>query len=439
MSTTNDHGRWEFDESGNVHYVAPEGGSKQTTDGTYRYAKNQTASTSRKSTKKNNDDWHWLLIVLGFVFWWPIGLVLLFLQISGKWKDSKKTAQEAQKAAAAVKKAAQQFKQGQANAASHATTQNTAEPVKTAPNPAAKKTPKDRKKQDALDAKAYGLGNVKLFRVLGGIMTGLFGFTFIMTLIDEIRYFYSWSWFFEYLTPLAALTLCGVALLCVGGSRKRKLKRFQKYLTMIGNKDTVSITSLAKAMGESEKKVEKDLEEMLERGVLEEGYVDAARRMLVLGGLLEEEPVEKPEPEPEVLDNATATLRRIRSLNDAIANEEVSAKIDRIEEITAKIFRLLEDRPEKAGELRSFMNYYLPQTLKILDNYSKLEAQGIEGENIADGKQKIESIMDKMVDGYESQLDKLFAGDVLDISADLKVMESMMEKDGLTVDNELKF
>ena len=33
---------------------------------------------------------------------------------------------------------------------------------------------------------------------------------------------------------------------------------------------------------------------------------------------------------------------------------------------------------------------------------------------------------------------KLFADDVLDISADLKVMESMLEKDGLTADNELK-
>ena len=85
------------------------------------------------------------------------------------------------------------------------------------------------------------------------------------------------------------------------------------------------------------------------------------------------------------------------------------------------------------------MNYYLPQTLKILENYAKLEAQGIEGENIAEAKAKIEGTMDKVVDGYETQLDKLFANDVLDISADLKVMEQMMEKDGLAVENELNF
>ena len=182
---------------------------------------------------------------------------------------------------------------------------------------------------------------------------------------------------------------------------------------------------------------------MLERDYFEHGYIDAARNLLVLkeGGIQEE-----PAPQPEVQDIpddkaesiADSTLKHIREINDDIDNPELSRKIDRIEELTAKIFRLLEARPEKAGELKSFMNYYLPQTLKILENYAKLEEQDVEGENIRETKQKIEDMMDKIVDGYETQLDKLFADDALDISADLKVMETMLEKDGLTADSELK-
>ena len=288
------------------------------------------------------------------------------------------------------------------------------------------------------------MGHIRLFRGIGLGIAGLFGFAFVMELLDEIRYFYSWDWLLSETLPLLALCLIGLTLVGVAGSRKRKLTRFQKYLTMIGMRKVIPIASLAKSMGVSERKVEKDLEEMLERDFWEEGYVDAARRALVLGGPLEEEP--EPEPAPEAqpapdgpTDTATSTLTHIRQVNDAIANQELSDKIDRIEELTAKIFKLLDERPEKAGELRSFMNYYLPQTLKILESYSKLEAQGIEGENIAEAKGKIEAMMDKLVDGYEAQLDKLFANDVLDISADLKVMESMLEKDGLTADCELKF
>jgi hypothetical protein len=294
-----------------------------------------------------------------------------------------------------------------------------------------------KKRQDA--GKAYGLGNVRLFRTIGAIMTCLFGFAFVMELIDELTYFYSIGWLLEETVPLLALTLIGVTFLGVAGSRQRKLKKFRRYLKMIGNRDEIAVGSLASAMGTTEKKVFQDLEEMLERDFFEQGYLDVARQKLVLreGGVPEPEPEQEPQTEetPE-LQNYN-TLRRIRQINDAIANPELSEKIYRIEELTAKIFRLLDERPEKAGELRTFMNYYLPQTLKILESYAKLEAQGVDGDNIQEAKQKIESMMDKLVDGYETQLDKLFADDVLDISADLKVMEQMLEKDGLTVDNGL--
>ena len=258
-----------------------------------------------------------------------------------------------------------------------------------------------------------------------------------------MTYFFDLGYLLRQTLPLLALCLTGLALLGMAGSRTRKMKKFRKYLTMIGRKDEISISALAKAMGNSEKKTAQELEEMLERDYFDSGYIDAARNMLVLkeGGIPEEP---EPQPQPQDVSDeqaesvADSTLKHIRQINDDIDNPELSRKIDRIEELTAKIFRLLEARPEKAGELKSFMNYYLPQTLKILENYAKLEEQDVDGENIRETKQKIEGMMDKIVDGYEAQLDKLFEDDALDISADLKVMESMLEKDGLTADNELR-
>ena len=81
------------------------------------------------------------------------------------------------------------------------------------------------------------------------------------------------------------------------------------------------------------------------------------------------------------------------------------------------------------------LNYYLPTTLKILNAYAELENQGVEGENITATKQRIEGMMDMVVEGFERQLDKLFAGDMMDIAADITVMEQMMQGDGLA-DNE---
>ena len=81
------------------------------------------------------------------------------------------------------------------------------------------------------------------------------------------------------------------------------------------------------------------------------------------------------------------------------------------------------------------MNYYLPTTLKILRSYARLEAQGVEGENITAAKARIEGMMDQVVEGFEKQLDKLFSSDAMDIAADVQVLENMLKKDGLSGDD----
>ena len=454
-------GRWEFDENGNVHYVPPEGeiggnSDQSRVDGAYRrsYRSDNRQDQSQNynyhqnaSRRKNNDDkgWHWIFIVLSFMVAWPIGLLLLFLEISGKWPGNQQVQREVRRAADAAKNAATQARNGyQKGRKSVQWEQVSQEAAKVRAEINAQQRNSGEKKEknsEKQEARRHGFGNLWALRIAGGILTAGFGFAFVMQLIEEINYFIGFGYALKNLVPLLALFLAGVALLGMAGSRKRKIKKFRRYLSMIGNQDEISISSLAKAMGGSQKHTMQDLEEMLERDYFEQGYIDAARNLLVLkeGGIQEE-----PEPQPENVSNdkaesvADSTLKHIREINDDIDNPELSRKIDRIEELTAKIFRLLEARPEKAGELKGFMNYYLPQTLKILENYAKLEEQDVEGENIRETKQKIEDMMDKIVDGYETQLDKLFADDALDISADLKVMETMLEKDGLTVDNELK-
>ena len=115
----------------------------------------------------------------------------------------------------------------------------------------------------------------------------------------------------------------------------------------------------------------------------------------------------------------------------------MSRKIDRIGEITAKILDYQRQHPDSEPELRSFLNYYLPTTLKILRSYAQMENQGIEGENITAAKQRIEGMMDKVVEGFEKRLDKLFRSDAVDITSDVQVLEQMLQQDGLSAD-ELK-
>lgn len=232
------------------------------------------------------------------------------------------------------------------------------------------------------------------------------------------------------------LLLAGLALLISGGLSRRKKRRFARLLQTLGGAKALKIQSLADMLGRSYASVLRDLDEMLSRGYFDGAWIDRSTGWLLLQPRADTAPDrDEQEQRRESVSEAERVLRQIRADNELIADGEISRKIDRIEELTRKIFAFQEQHPDRAGELRSFMNYYLPQTLKLLETYARLEAQGVEGENIAETKRKISAMLDKLADGYERQLDKLFSADVIDITADIRVMEQMLEKDGLAGDD----
>lgn len=134
--------------------------------------------------------------------------------------------------------------------------------------------------------------------------------------------------------------------------------------------------------------------------------------------------------------DSEATLKKLRLLNDQILDDDVSRKIERIERLTGDIYAFVQLNPGRENEVRKFMNYYLPTTMKLLQSYAMLERQSYQGDNIIAARHDIEKILDTLVHAFERQLDQLFATDAVDISSDIQVLETMIASDGL--DNEEK-
>ena len=128
-------------------------------------------------------------------------------------------------------------------------------------------------------------------------------------------------------------------------------------------------------------------------------------------------------------DRAVSEMRR---LNDAIEDAKLSRQIDHLEAVTRKIIDLVVAEPKKLPQIRKFMSYYLPTTLKILNSYDRMGSAGVDGENISTTKQKIEAMMDTIVTAYDKQLDALYGEEALDISTDIAVMEQMLQQEGLS-------
>ena len=149
----------------------------------------------------------------------------------------------------------------------------------------------------------------------------------------------------------------------------------------------------------------------------------------------DEETEEKPSTGDEKLDalieEKDRALGEMRRLNDAIPDEDVSRQIDELEATTAKIIDHVVAHPEKLSQIRRFMNYYLPTTLKILNAYDRMGAVGVSGENIDGTMDRIETMMDTIVAAFHKQLDALFRDEAMDISSDITVTENLLAQEGL--------
>lgn len=153
--------------------------------------------------------------------------------------------------------------------------------------------------------------------------------------------------------------------------------------------------------------------------------------------------VEVADPEPvyassgnrevdELILQGRQSIKQMRELNTQIKDKKISEQINRLEQLSGDIFAQVTKNPSKLPQIRKFMNYYLPTTVKLLSSYAELSSQSVRGTNITATMQKVEGIMDTIVVAFEKQLDGLFGAEALDISTDITVLEGMLEREGLT-------
>ena len=274
----------------------------------------------------------------------------------------------------------------------------------------------------------------------GNIVLGIGAFATAVTFLGLLV---SGSWFFDVLgvTSLVALCCCtpGAVMSIIGNKKHNRVMRCRTYISMIGSRRCVSIKDLAAAIPTRYGKCVDDLRWMLGEGMLQGMYIDGTAKTLTYG---DQQPQKEAPSAPKAAEQPVQTgpngeklypeELRIRQLNDRITDDYVSARMDRLEELTHKILAYAEAHPEKENSLRQFRNHYLPKTFSILESYARMERMGVEGGNIGSAMKDVEDIMDKLVLGFEKQLDALFDSEALDVTTDVSVLENMMTMEGLS-------
>ena len=256
---------------------------------------------------------------------------------------------------------------------------------------------------------------------------------------------------------LGALALAGLVATVVGIVKTSFLGAFSKYRKAIGVCDYRYIKDIAAVTGDAETKVLARLKKMLRKGLFQQAALDDDQTMIIMTSACFEQYRQaqqlelKRKRQERIADSVTqeqetaplnaeqkallargeAYIAKIRLSNEAIPGEEISRKIDQIEDVVRIIFKRAAEQPQVIADLGQLMDYYLPTTVKLLDAYRELDAQPIQGDNIVQSKREIEGALDSLATAFEKLLDSIFRDMAWDVSSDVSVLHTVLAQEGL--------
>lgn len=302
-----------------------------------------------------------------------------------------------------------------------------------------------------------------LLKVFGGIATGLTGtFALIMMLASIMD-----GALFPLLLFSLGLLAGSIGMILIGVKQKKRLDKAEYYLKLAGNNHYINVSDIAQYTGESKKKVLAELRQFIRRGFYPEGHLDAKGTCLMLDNKIyseyleiekqrriqakEERQERKKQQESvpaqsagagteleQLISEGQEYILQLRMMNDHIQGEEISAKLFRLESLLKQIYARLEEHPEQLPQLKKFLEYYLPTTLKLVASYEEFDAMSEQGPNIVEAKAEIEKTMDTINDAFAELLNRLYRDTAFDVTTDAQVLQTMLAQEGLTGGNDFE-
>lgn len=132
----------------------------------------------------------------------------------------------------------------------------------------------------------------------------------------------------------------------------------------------------------------------------------------------------------QALNEAKEHVKRMEDVIYKLEDENLVKNAKQICNTSSKIIETVEKKPNKLKNIKNFLNYYLPVTLKILERYDEIENQELNTESAKKFMTSVENMIEKIKDAFEKQLSSIYQEEIVDTDVELKVFESMLKSDG---------
>lgn len=226
---------------------------------------------------------------------------------------------------------------------------------------------------------------------------------------------------------------------------KDQIIRFRKYNREIGNNTVIPTADLAAITAKPIDFTINDLLNMIEKDYYRQARIVENGELFILDSntykLYKEEMLRDPKERYEELeekennalveDYLSKAKKDVTTLTEMLPKlkEPMKGKITEFLQIVGKIFELLKENPNTAKDLDKVINFYLPTTVKLMDNYIQLSEKPTD--SVKSSLKSMEQTMDLVNDGFMKMLDNIYQEKIMDLSSDMSVLKSMLRQEGL--------
>lgn len=144
---------------------------------------------------------------------------------------------------------------------------------------------------------------------------------------------------------------------------------------------------------------------------------------------VKETKVEEEDEFTKILKEANKDLDIIYRVVDKAEDREISQQATKLYERGIQILDYLKEHPEKMAKSGRFLNYYLDTASKICDKYMDFAATKVKNEDINEVLESTKRAMILLEKAFDNEFLKLMEDDIVDIEADIKVLENSMKWD----------
>lgn len=140
----------------------------------------------------------------------------------------------------------------------------------------------------------------------------------------------------------------------------------------------------------------------------------------------------------EALKKAKDTVEEMRIISTKLENPQIVQNTKDICNTSKKIIEAINKNPKKLKNVRNFLNYYLPVTIKILERYDEIENQNLTTKESKKFMKSVENMIEKIKVAFGEQLSNIYQTEMVDTNAELKVFETMLKSDGFLDEMDIK-